>query len=164
MTEVWVVDAGPLIFLAKLGHLRLLERAGTIIVPETVWRETQQHDDQASAMIADASRSWLKVRQVSNTAILSPLLNDMDSGEAEVIALAQEMRANRVVLDDMDARRVAQRHELPVVGTVGLLLAARLRDEIPSLRNELESLQRVGFWINPTLVEKALEQAGEGDP
>jgi hypothetical protein len=66
-----------------------------------------------------------------------------------------------VVLDDLDARRFARRLGLGMVGTVGLLLAARLRGELPSLHQEIEQLEVLGFRVAPDLVEAVLRVAGE---
>jgi predicted nucleic acid-binding protein len=84
------------------------------------------------------------------------LLADLDLGEAEVIVLAREIKAARVVMDDLDARRVG----LDLIGTMGLLLAAHLRGEISSIRGEIERLSAVGFRVAPSLVEAILREVG----
>lgn len=86
---------------------------------------------------------------------------DLDAGEAEVIALAREVSAERVIMDDLDGRRFAHRLGLAPIGTLGLLLAARLRGELPSLQEEIERLQSVGFRISGALRRAFLERAGE---
>jgi uncharacterized protein len=159
--STWIVDAGPLIFLAKLGRLDLLQQADVVCIPQAVYNETQQYNDAAAAVIAHIARSWLKVCVVRNQQETHTLLTDLDIGEAEVIALAKELQPDRLILDDMDARRLARRYGFSVTGTVGLLLAARLRNGIPSLRTELDRLKAVGFWINPQLEEAILKEAEE---
>jgi len=62
---------------------------------------------------------------------------------------------------DLDARRLAHRVGLAPVGTLGLLLAAKLRGEIRSLRAEMDCLRHAGFRVSPTLSKAILEQAGE---
>ncbi|RLT35943.1 MAG: DUF3368 domain-containing protein [Chloroflexi bacterium] len=161
--NTWIVDASPLIFLAKLGRLNLLKQADVVCIPQAVYNETQQYDDAAAAVIAHAARFWLKVRVVQNLQEAHALHTDLDSGEAEVIALAKELQPDRLILDDMAARRIARRYGFSMTGTVGLLLAARLRNAIPSLRTELDRLKAAGFWINPTLEEAALHEAGEAN-
>lgn len=66
-----------------------------------------------------------------------------------------------MVIDDLDARRFARRVDLGVIGTMGLLLAARLRGEIPSLREDIEQLQALGFHVAPSLTDVLLREAGE---
>lgn len=158
----WVVDASPLIFLAKLERLELLKNhADTICVPQAVLEEIQAKADEAKCVIERATRSWLSVCQVSNRQAVEILSADLGLGETEVIILAKEIGADKVVMDDLDARRFARRVQLDVVGTMGLLLAARLRGEIPSLREEIEQLQALGFHVAIPLVEALRKEAGE---
>ncbi|MBS1248734.1 MAG: hypothetical protein MAG431_00296 [Chloroflexi bacterium] len=160
--NIWVADAGPLIFLAKLGRLNLLKSASDeIYVPAGVMSEILAQSDQASVAIANSSKTWLQVQNIKNPTAVNLLLADMDLGEAEVITLASELNAAKILLDDLDARRYARRVGLSAIGTVGLLLAARLRGEIPSLKNEIDQLQNHGFWISETLMVNVLKEAGE---
>jgi len=140
-----VVDASPLIFLSKLDRLDLLERsAEQVVTPPAVLREIGEHHDKASRKIEDAQRSWLGVREVVDRRLVDVLMADLDAGESEVIALAIEAGAERVVLDDLDARRLAHRIGLSRIGTLGLLLAAKLRGELPSLGTEIDRLRKAG--------------------
>jgi predicted nucleic acid-binding protein len=158
----WIVDTSPLVFLAKLRHLDLLrEGADTICVPQAVLSEVRARPDEATQAIEQASLSWLSVRQVSNREAVEILRADLDVGEAEVIVLARETHADRIVMDDLDARRFARRLGFDLIGTMGLLLAARLRGEIPSVREEIERLVGLGFRVSPSLVEAILREAGE---
>ena len=75
--------------------------------------------------------------------------------------LAKELESQRLVVDDLDARRFAQRAGLSVVGTLGLLLAAKLRGELPSLRAEIERLESAGFHMSERLIVAVLSRAGE---
>lgn len=161
--SAWVIDAGPLLFLAKLDRLELLPQAGGVYIAEAAFAETQQYSDEAAATIAQAAQEWLTVSVVQNRQAVQLLLADMDLGEAETIVLATELSADRVVLDDMDARRFVQRTGLAVIGTVGLLLSARLRGNIPSLQAELDRLEGFGFWISPELTARLLQTAGENE-
>lgn len=158
----WVVDASPLIFLAKLDHLDLLRRGADVVyVPRAVRAEVRAKPDTATQAIERACQAWLSVRQVSDRQAVEIVQADLDLGEAEVIALAREIGADRVVMDDLDARRFARRLGLEMVGTVGLLLAARLRGELPSLQQEIERLETLGFRVAPSLAEAVLRVAGE---
>ena len=158
----WVVNTSPLIFLAELGHLDLLHRNADIIcVPPAVLDEVRVKPDRAAQAVDQATQSWLLVRKVGNRQAVEILQADLDLGEAEVIVLAREIGADRVVVDDLDARRIARRLDLELVGTIGLLLSARLRGEIPSIRGEIERLEALGFRVAPDLVEAVLRAAGE---
>ncbi len=159
---IWVVDTSPLIFLAKLGHLDLLRKgADTAYMPRAVLEEVRAKPDAATQVIEHACQTWLSVRPVGDRQAAEIIQADLDLGEAEVIALAREVGADRVVMDDLDARRFASLLGLDMVCTVGLLLAARLRGELPSLRQEIERLESLGLRVAPSLVEAVLRTAGE---
>jgi len=158
----WVVDTGPLIFLSKLGRMDLLQIAADLVcVPEAVLEEALVKPDDSTQAIVDATRSWLTVSSPKNKEVAYLLTANLHRGEAEVIALAKEIRADRLVMDDLDARRFARRIGLDLIGTLGLLLSARLSGRISSLRDEIQSLDRLGFRASPALVEAVLKAAGE---
>lgn len=160
--SIWVVDAGPLIFLAKLGRLNLLEAmSDEIYIPAEVMAEICAKMDEASSILEDASKTWLQVQEVKNQDAVNLLLANLDLGEAALITLASALDADKILLDDLDARRYARRVGISAVGTIGLLLAARLQREISSIKNEIERLQQYGFWVSKSLIDEVLKEAGE---
>lgn len=158
---VWVTNASPLIFLAKLDRLDVLKRAASaVLVPSVVIDEVLAVPDAAAAAIQESTRTWLEVRPATETDFERFLSSELGDGEAAAIALAAEEKG-RVLLDDHQGREWARRLDVPIVGTLGLLLAARVQGEIPSLRDEIEALRRAGFRASQQLVEAVLVQAGE---
>ncbi len=137
------------------------EIADEILVPTAVIEEVRAYPDDAGRKIEDALGSWLREERVGARRIVDVLLADLDLGEAEVIALAHERAADWIVMDDLDGRRFARRLGLEPVGTLGLLLAAKLRGELGSLGEEIDRLEREGFRVSPALVEAVLRSAGE---
>lgn len=155
----WVVDASPLIFLAKLERLALLHQSSAeVYVPPQVLAEIRAQRDPSVGAIEQAVQSWLHIKAPRREA------SEAATGEAEVIALALELKADRVVLDDLAARQWARKQGLQVLGTVGLLLAARLRGEIPNLQSEIDRLRVHGFRASDELVRAVLNEAGELKP
>jgi len=132
-------------------------------LPPAVLREISEHPDAASRKIRQAERSWLAVLPVKDRRIVDLLMADLDVGESEVIALALEAGADKIVLDDLDARRRAHRLGVARVGTLGLLLGAKLRGDLPSLKTELDRLRQAGFRVSSTVSEAVLREAGELD-
>lgn len=152
----WVVDASPLIFLAKLERLPLLrDVAPEVFVPRAVLAEIRAQEDPATSRIESACRSWLQPVASQTPTGSNPV------GELAVIELALEIGASRVVLDDLAARRQARARGLSVIGTLGILLAARHRGKISSLRTEIDRLVEHGFRVSLELVDRVLEEAGE---
>jgi len=160
--SLWVVDASPLIFLAKLERLDLLRQAaGSVCLPQAVADEIRAKPDMATQLLEQALQTWIEVRVVDNRMAVDLLLAELDLGEAEVIVLAKILNAEYVVMDDLDARRFARRVGLRPIGTLGLLLAARLRGEIPSLQAEIQRLEKFGFRVSSALKAQILRAAGE---
>jgi predicted nucleic acid-binding protein len=86
---------------------------------------------------------------------------DLDRGEAEVIALAQERSADLVILDERLARRHAARLGLKLTGTLGVFLRAKQEGLIARIRPLIDKIQREGIRLSPTVVSRALDLADE---
>lgn len=158
----WVVNTSPLIYLSQLDRLDLLRRGvDEILVPPAVLQELCAKPGASTSKLEAAHRTWLRREAPHDRKVVEVLLLDLDAGEAEAIALAYERSADRIVMDDLAGRRLARRLGLPVVGTLGLLLAARLRGEVRSLKSEIERLRAAGFYASEALVEEILRAAGE---
>lgn len=159
-----VSNASVLISLSAIGKLSLLRERFPegILTPEVVWREVVQEGGERPGAREVAEAEWITVQKVHAAEIVHLLRAELDEGEAEAIALAREVRADVVLLDERDARRVAGRMGLKVLGTVGLLLWAKREGKIVSLREQLEALQGQGkFRISQRLYSRVLREAGE---
>jgi predicted nucleic acid-binding protein len=95
------------------------------------------------------------VRALSS--VPDPTLGYLDQGERQAIALAEELQADHLLLDDADARREAARRGLPFIGTLGVLREAARR-ELLDLRVVLAQLQETSFFVDPALIESLLAE------
>ncbi len=67
-----------------------------------------------------------------------------------------------ILLDEKEARRVAQRLGLAVLGTVGILIWAKRHGLVASLQEQLNALQKEGeFYLSQSVYESALRSVGE---
>jgi predicted nucleic acid-binding protein len=82
----------------------------------------------------------------------------MGRGERAAIALAHELDAGLVVLEDEEGRKEARRHGLSVTGSIGILIEAQEQDIIASLRRELDRLIDEGLWIDERLYDRVLRE------
>ena len=89
------------------------------------------------------------------------LLTDLDRGEAEVLALAQEVYAGLVIVDERLARQHARRLGLPLTGTLGVLLRAKQAQLISGVKPLIIAMRAGGIWLSDVLVEEALSIARE---
>ena len=105
--------------------------------------------------------SWIEIRSLQHGIPPAVLQGDVDLGESEAISLALEVKASRLIVDDLQARRLATSLGLSIIGTTGLLLAAKQKGLIPAVRGSLDDLRELGFHLHPNLYRDALVKAGE---
>jgi predicted nucleic acid-binding protein len=138
--------------LEAIGRLDLLERLyGIIVVPTAVANEC------GSALFP----AWIQVMPVQNSALVQALRLQLGAGESEAIALAVENGAERLILDDKKARRIAQQFALPLSGTLAVVLSAKEQGIIPAVQPVFDDLLASGFRVSDALLKVALRMAGE---
>ena len=150
-----VSDTSPLTALLTIGQADLLVRLfGEVIIPEAVEAELLRSHSELP--------SWLKVRSVEKTAQALSYAKTVDMGEAEAIALAQELKADHLLMDERKGRRLATAQGVSVVGLVGVILIAKREGFIGSARTLLLRLeQESGIYLSENVRETALRSVGE---
>jgi uncharacterized protein len=157
-----VADTTPLSELAKVGHLNLLQDVfGKVTIPQEVYREVTTGSHPAVAIVKLAT--WIEVRSISDIQKLSILqrLTNLDLGECAAIILTEEIGADQILLDDLDARRIAKARNLSIIGTIGTLILAKQRGIIFSVREILDNLIEEGAYIGQRVYRDTLVVAGE---
>lgn len=157
-----VSDTTPLSELAKIGRLDLLRDVyGRVIIPQEVFDEATAWNHPAVGAIISAN--WIEIRTVANQQSLINLFTStsLGIGECAAIFLAEELQATRLLMDDLAARREAQSRNLPVIGTVGVILVAKSLGIIPVVKDLLDALIAHGARIGQQLYRDALNIAGE---
>ncbi len=152
-----VVNTAPLLFLSRINRLPILHKFGSIWTPEAVIAEIRDKQDEATGFVEQALKGLLIIKPVEDKNLLAVLTMELGIGEAEVITVAIEQKADWVLLDDQDARR----YGLKVIGTLGLLAWARKKGFIGSLKQEIEKLCDAGIYATDELVDGLLREAGE---
>lgn len=164
--RVVVSDASVLICLGALRQFQLLrDFYQEVLVPEAVWREVTvvaATRPGAQETIRASQQGWLQVRTPGNRALVMSLQSTLDAGEAEAIALASELGASLLLMDESDGRAEARSLGLPVTGTVGVLLRAKQAGAVPALKPVLDTLiAQHNFRLSRPLYEQVLRQVGE---
>lgn len=157
-----VSNATPLIALDACNHLDLLRALyGRLIIPEEVDRELSRGGGTAlPAGLTAAHRVWIEVRPVSNPPSAA-LLTRLDAGEAEVIALALEIGASLVLIDEKIGLKVAREEGLKAIGSVGILLLAKKKGLLLEVKPRLHEMRSKGIRLKDSFIEWAIIQAGE---
>lgn len=161
VTDVPVVNASPLIYLARAGMFDLLLEAGPkLVVPDSVVNELEARGPTDPAVLAIASAAWLeRVRDPQISAAI--LAWDLGPGESSVVAWAQAHAGTTAIIDDLAGRRCAESLSIPVRGTLGLVLLAKKRGKIPSARQAVDKLRAHGMYLADATIDRAVKLVGE---
>jgi predicted nucleic acid-binding protein len=158
-----ISNASPIINLAIIGRLNLLKKFwAKIYVPEAVWKEVVIDGEDKDEVVEIKKADWIIVEKVKDHNLTLLLMQNLDKGEAEAIALAIEMNADIILLDETDAREAADIYKIEKTGVLGILLLAKLKNEISNLEQEIEKLKiKADFWLKDSLIQSVLRKAGE---
>lgn len=156
-----VSDTSPIRYLVLLGIEEILPALfGEILVPPAVRAELQRANTPDSVRKwATHPPAWLLVR--TPTRVNAEL--DLHRGEAEALSLVVELKADRVIVDDLKARGTAKRIGLRPIGTLAILETAAARGMIP-LAPVLDQLRQTNFHITQAMIAGALKRAAERNP
>lgn len=160
-----VSNTSPISNLAHIGRLDLLKgQFPQLWIPKAVEQELMRHpSSEARASIEAAyDDSWLCVGTPAETHLKSILLQQVHQGEAEAIALAVDLNAQLIILDEREGRALATQAGLTVTGTLGILLKAKELGTIQAVKPELNLLRsRTRFFLTAALEKAFLDAAGE---
>lgn len=161
-----VCDSSTIIHLSRINRITLLrDFHGKIVVAPAVWNEVVDEGQgrPGSSELKEARESgWIEVIAPENKPLIQLLERELHKGESETIALAADMHAVLVFLDESDARKAARALGLKISGVIGILTRAKLAGKVSSLRNELDRLKAdAGFWIGDDLYHLVLKTVGE---
>jgi predicted nucleic acid-binding protein len=147
-----VSDTSPLCYLVLIGREGILGQLfGSVLTSVAVVRELMAAGaPELVRQWASDLPAWVQVR--------SPRLEskfDLDPGEASAIALANEVAADALLIDDRKGRLVAQANHIVTVGTLSLLEVASRR-RLLELPEVIDDLLRTNFRVSDRLVREVL--------
>ena len=151
MPSILIVDSTVYIALDRIGRLELLRQcASEVWMPPAVQGE-----------IGPSVPAWVRVVPVADQTRVRVLQAFLGKGEAEAIALGLEHADALLVLDDLDARKMASHLGLRFTGTLGLVLAAKRLGLVDSVRPIVDDLEAHGFRMDQALKSRVLDLSGE---
>jgi predicted nucleic acid-binding protein len=158
-----VSNSSALINLARIGKLTLLQELfGVLIVPDAVWQEVVVEGAGQPGADEIGSAGWIQRHAVMNMQLVQVLQQDLDGGEAEAIALALEIDAELLLMDENLGRNTAQHLGLRYVGLIGTLVMAKRRGVISAVKPHLDMLRDIaGFRVSAALYSRVLKDQGE---
>ena len=158
-----VSNTSPLTNLAAIGQFNLLQALyREIRIAESVWQELHACGQAWPGGAEVDAASWVTHGTAQNGALVTALRQDLDAGEAESIALAVELKADLLLLDEKEGRHHAGRLNVRVMGTVGVLLQAKQNGLLPAVRPALDALrQTASFYLSQAVYAQVLKLTGE---
>ena len=153
-----VSDTSALSNLALVEHLWLLEVIyQTVIIPDVVASELAAARNPTIAAILQLS--WIQTQVLSDSQLADKLQQErgLDAGEANAIALALELQADDLLMDERLGRQEALRLGISIIGILGILLIAQQRNLIPQVQPVMDAkINQAGFRVSPQLHQRVL--------
>lgn len=148
-----VADTSPLRYLVLIEHVHVLPALyGRVVVPPAVMTElAQERTPDAVRMWLSAKPEWLQVQAPRQP--LSSLRDVLGPGERQAIALAEELSADALLIDDRDGRREAEKRNLAVLGTLRVLADAA-EHGCADLRLAFDRLRLTNFRADEQLLQQ----------
>jgi predicted nucleic acid-binding protein len=159
-----VSNTSPITNLAAIRQLDLLQQLYTqIVIPEAVYNELTGVETPVPGTREVQDLDWIQVRPVVNPSFVIALQQEpLDLGEAEAIALARELNADRLLIDERKGRAVASRLGIKLTGVLGILIVAKRRELIPKIKPLIDELIDISrFRVSDELYARVLQDVGE---
>ncbi len=158
-----VSNTSPITNLAAVGQVEVLRQLyEKVLVPQAVYEELTFGGARQPGGMEAQTLQWIETRHVADRVLVAALQMELDPGEAEAVALAVELKADLLLLDERRGRVVASRLGLRFVGLLGVLIEAKQKGCIPAVKPVLEDLVvKAGFWVSQRLYARVLQAAGE---
>ncbi len=162
MNKVIIADASPLIAFGSIDNLSVLFKLfGKVVIPEVVATECLV-DKARPGAIAIAKAIDDKLIQVHSAVIsaVDDALAILDQGEAAAIALAHSLNLP-LIIDEKLGRGVAKKLGVKIIGTIGVLLLAKEKKMVKSIKPILLQLKNGRYFLADALIRDALKRAKE---
>jgi hypothetical protein len=161
-----VSNTSPIINLANVDSLPLLNQLyGNIIIPQAVFQEIAVIGAGEPGAKEVQTLPWISIHTVQNLAVVNSLSHELDAGEVEAIALALELKADLLLMDERRGCKVAQRMKIACSGVLGVLIKAKRHGPVVAVKPILDDLiAKAGFWVDNALYQQVLQMVGEKVP
>jgi predicted nucleic acid-binding protein len=153
MRRTIISDTSCLILLDNIGELSILNKLfGNITTTSEVAGE-----------FGRLLPPWIEIKEPSNKNYQSIIEASLDKGEASAIAIALAIELDNclLIIDDLKGRKFAHQLGLTIIGTIGVLVDAKLAGIIPSIKPILSKIKSTNFRITEQLELLILKLAGE---
>lgn len=151
MPKTIICDTSCFIVLKNIGNLDLLQKVyGKVVTTPEVALE-----------YGESLPDWIIIEQAVDIQMQQLLEMQLDKGESSAIALALGTPECIIILDDIKARKIAERLGLDITGTIGVIIKAKLNGIIPSIIPLIDKIKITNFRLTADIERQALIAAGE---
>ena len=151
MPRTIISDTSCFIILNNIGELELLHKVyGMIITTIDIATE-----------YGEPLPDWVEIMKVTDIYKQQLLELQIDKGESSAIALALEIPNSTIILDDNKARKIASQLGILYTGTIGVIIKAKLKGIIPTIKPILEKIKNTNFRLSMEIEIQALKEANE---
>ena len=147
--------------MSRSHHLDLLRAfADEVWIPEPVASEILHRGQQDITAKAIEQPGWLVTKPVADIpAVITEWR--LGPGESGVLTLAYQHPDTEVIIDDLAGRKCAASLNIPVRGTLGIVLADKQRGLIPKVRPVIDDMMAAGLYLSKKILDAALEKVEE---
>jgi predicted nucleic acid-binding protein len=151
MHKTIISDTSCFIILTNIDELDLLHEVyGQVVTTPDILQE-----------YGDTLPEWVEIISVTDKCRQRLLEMQIDKGESSAIALALEVLNCTVILDDYKARKIAEQLNLTYTGTIGVIIKAKQKGIIPSIKPLLNKIKQTNFRLSVEIELQALKEANE---
>lgn len=151
MHRTIISDTSCFIVLTTINQLDLLQKVyGKITTTIEVLNE-----------YGEPLPDWVEIEKAKDNYRQQLLEMQIDTGEASAMALALETPDSTIIIDDYRARKIAEKLKLNYTGTIGVIIKAKLKGVIPSIKPILAKIKQTDFRLGIDVEQQALKEAKE---
>ena len=160
-----ISDTSIITNLAAIQYLQLLPQLyDQVTIPAAVYRELTEIDPPVPGTLEVQIAPWLEVRQVFDRSVIERLQIEvkLDLGESEAIALALELNADLLLIDERRGRAEADRLGVRITGLLGILVEAKRKNFIDAVKPLMDTMIAMSnFRVSSDLYNQILDIVDE---
>jgi len=146
-----IADTSCLILYDKINKLEILRDTFVELIVT----------DEVAEEFGGELPDWIAIQQITNQAQYLELAKNLGKGEASSITLALEFNDSLLVIDERKGRKVAEEMKIEIIGSLGVLIKAKEKGRIESVKEILNLIDKTNFRISNSIKEQVLKKAGE---